>query len=218
MSKKSELRENVLASQLEGFLRWLIERRVQVLTSLGVAFAAVLIGSVFALRQRDAREQARTRLAYSQALISQARFAEAAPVLDEVRSGPADADTARLAAYLRGVVAFGQSKADDAIKFFDEAIARSRNHPLKPLALADLGVAYEQKKDFEAAARAYTSFVTDHANHFMAPRMMLAQGRSLFLAGKPDEARTALDRLVDLYPTSEWAENARRLIDTNKKR
>jgi TolA-binding protein len=216
MSRKAELSENILASKLESALTWIIERRVQVLTSFGVAIAAVLIGSVFALRRHDAREQARTRVAYSQALLSQARFAEAASALDDVRKNPVDADTARLAAYLRGVAALGMSKPDDAVTYLNEAVALSNGHPLQPLALADLGAAYEQKKDFDSAARTYQTFLTDHADHFMSARVMLSLGRVQYLTGKPDDAKKTLDRLVDLHPTSEWAENARRLIDKNK--
>jgi TolA-binding protein len=218
MSRKAELKENVLASHLERFLKWVIDRHVQVLTSLGVAVAVILIGSVFLLRQREARESSRTRVAYAQALLSQARFGEASKALEEVAKSPTDADTARLAVYLRGVAAIGESKIDEAIVHLNDAVSRSRNHPLRPLALADLAAAYEQKKDFDGAARTYAMFAADHPNHFMTPRILLGLGRSQMLGGKADEARKSLDRLVDLYPTSEWAEIARRLIDKNKNR
>jgi len=218
MSRQAELKENILAHHIENFLMWVIERRVQVLTLLGVVLAAVLIGSVFALRQKEAREQARTKLAYSQALLSQARFAEAATTLDEIRKGPMDTDTARLTAYLRGVASVGQSKADEAVTFLTEAVDLSRNHPIRPLAIADLGSAQEQKKDFEAAIASYALSVSEYPDHFMSPRVMLALGRVQILAGKNDEVADLVERLIDLHPTSEWAENARRLIDKTGKR
>ncbi len=216
MSRNADLKENILASQLERFLVWGIERKVQVLTSVGVAVAAVLIGSVFALRQSQTHEQSRTQIAYSQALLSQGKYAEAAKALDQARKLPMDQDTARLSSYLRGVAAFGLGNADEAIPLFNETLSRSTGHPIRPLALSDLGAAYEQKKDFNAAVRTYTTFMTDYPDSFLAPRIMLALGRTQFLFGNQEDGKKTLDRLLDLYPTSEWAENARRLIDKNK--
>jgi TolA-binding protein len=46
----------------------------------------------------------------------------------------------------------------------------------------------------------------------------LGLGRSLAAAGKIDEAKKALGQLIDLYPTSHWAENARSIMDKFKTR
>ena len=78
MSRKAELSENLLATRLERFLVWAIDRRVQILTSLGVVVAAALIASVFVLRRNEQLNAARTRLGYAQALISQGKPSEVA--------------------------------------------------------------------------------------------------------------------------------------------
>ncbi|MBV9080206.1 MAG: tetratricopeptide repeat protein [Elusimicrobia bacterium] len=218
MSHKAELKENILASKLETAVVWIVERRVQVATVLGVIVAAALISSVFFLRHQEAVDTSRTKLGYAQSLVSQDRLTEAVPVLEDIQKSPADTDTRRLAKFLSGVVAFGTSKTDDAIRDFGDAANMSRNHPLRPLALANLGSAYEQKQDFESAARTYTTFMSEFADHFMAPRVQLGLGRSQLLAGKKDDAKKSLEHLIDLYPTSEWAENARRLLDNTRNR
>ena len=40
--------------------------------------------------------------------------------------------------------------------------------------------------------------------------------RTLYAAGKKDDAIKALGQLIDLYPASVWAQNARQIMDRNK--
>lgn len=216
MSRKAELSENILAAKLEGTLEWLYERRVHALVSLGVVVAAGLIGSVFVLRRNEQAEDAQTKIAYAQSMISQQQFPQAETVLSEVRAGASGSDTARMGAYLSGVSAFDQGKLDDAVKFFTAAIDQSAGHPVRPLARSGLGTALEAKKDYEGAIADYAAFISETPDHFLSPRIQLALGRAYLLAGKNDEAKKALEHLIDQFPTSEWAENARRLMDKNK--
>jgi predicted negative regulator of RcsB-dependent stress response len=218
VSERAELKENLLAARLEGVLTWVIERRIQFLISIGVLVAVLLISSVFVLRKREQVDQARTKLAYAQSLVSQRAYAEAAPIIDEVRKANADSDTARLAAYLAGVSAFEQNKLDEAISLLTEAVDRSGGHALRPLARMALGTALEQKKDFPAAVANYGAFLAEMPDHFLSPRVQLSLGRAHLLAGNEAEARKALEHLIDQLPTSEWAENARRLLDFKKVR
>jgi len=218
MSRKAELSENLLAAKLEGLFVWLYERRVQSLISLGVLVAAALIGSVFVLRQREQAVDFQTKIAFAQSMISQRQYPQADTVLAEVRAGSAGNDTTRMATYLSGVSAFEQRKIDEAVTFFSTAVDQSAGHPLRPLARASLGSALEEKKNYEAAIANYAAFISETPDHFLSPRIQLALGRSNLLAGKNDDAKKALDHLIDQFPTSEWAENARRLMDKNKSR
>jgi predicted negative regulator of RcsB-dependent stress response len=218
MSRKAELSENILAARMERTLTWVIERRVQALISLGVIVASILIGSVFVLRRNQQIEKSRTKLAYAQSLISQQEFAQAEPILNEIRASGTDADGARLAAFLSGVAALDQKKLDDAVKLLTEAVDKSSGHPIRPLARAALGTALEEKKDLTAAIANYAAFISETPDHFMSPRIQLALGRCNLQAGRNDDARRALEHLIDQFPTSEWAENARRLMDKNKSR
>lgn len=218
MSRKAELSENILAARMESALIWMYERRIQMLISLGVLVAALLIGSVFVLRRNQQNEDAQTKIAYAQAMITQQQYAQADKVLSEVRSSNADLSSRRLAVYFSGISALSQGKLDDAVKDLQEAVDKSANHPLRPLARAALGTALEEKKDYTGAIADYAAFMSENPDNFLSPRMQLALGRANLLAGNNDEARKALGHLIDQFPTSEWAENARRLMDKNKSR
>jgi TolA-binding protein len=81
------------------------------------------------------------------------------------------------------------------------------------LALSNLGFAYEQKKEYKNAAETLQKYMDAYADHFLAPRVQLAIGRNWALSGDTDAAKKTLSQLIDLYPTSEWAQNARLIMD-----
>ncbi len=82
----------------------------------------------------------------------------------------------------------------------------------------NLAFAFEQQKKYDQAAAVFGRFMVEHGDHFLAPRVQLSLGKNLALSGKTEEAKKALQQLIDLYPTSPWAENARSFLDKNKTR
>jgi TolA-binding protein len=210
--KKSELKENLLAARVEQGLRWAMARRGPILITLGLLTAVILIGSVVVLRRQQEREVAETQLAIAQSLIMQQQPGQAVQLLESIRAKTGDRALLARLLYIEGTAQLALKKAAEAEELFREAVDRSAGTPLQPLALSNLGFAQEQKKDFAAAAASYGRFMTDHGTHFLAPRVQLALGRTLFADNKPDEARKALGQLIDLYPTSVWAQNARQIM------
>lgn len=218
MSTKAELKENVLANHVETVLRWVLMNRGPVLTGIGVLIAAILLGSVFMIRRRENRDVQSTQIAMAESFLGQRQFDRAAQVLQDIRTKATDPSIIVRTAYFQGVTALEQKNYEQAAGFFREAADRAQGTPMKPLALANLGFALEEKKDFDAAVMTYGQFMSEFGDHFLAPRVQLAIGRSFLLSGKEEEGKKALNQLIDLYPTSPWAQNARSIMDKNKSR
>lgn len=218
MSTRSDLKENILASKLEGLVHWVVANRGPVITGGGVVVVALLMGSVFFLRNRGHQDTAQTRFALAQSLVGQRNFDQSAAALQDLKPTVTDKKLGAQISYFQGLSALGLLKYDEAAKFFRESIDLSAGSPLKPLALSNLGFALSEKKDYESAAQTYNQFMTEYGEHFLAPRVQLSLGRVLASAGKIDEAKAALTHLIDLYPTSTWAENARSIMDKLKTR
>lgn len=216
MSVKAELKENLLATQLEGVVRWVVENRPKVLAGAGVLLAALLISSVFILQRADQTKVDWTRLSQAQAFLNAKKYAEAAQILTNVRDTTPDIDAKLYASFYLGQAALAENKVDEAIAQFSSTAQAAFKHPIRPLALSNLGFAQEEKMDFAAAAQTYRQFLSDYPEHFLAARTQLALGRSLAAANDVAGAKEALGRLVDLYPTSPWAENARQIMDKLK--
>jgi tetratricopeptide (TPR) repeat protein len=213
---RGELKENLLAARVEKFLRWAIARRGPILISVVLVIAAVLIGSVVVLRRQQARETVETQMAIAQSMIMQQHPDQAVEMLQAARSKATDSFLASRLLYIEGTAYLATKNFDGAVTVFREALELSSGSPLQPLVLANLGFAQEEKKDYDGAAATYTKFMTDYGNHFLAPRIQLSLGRTLFAAGKSDDARKALGQLIDLYPTSVWAQNARDIMGRHK--
>ena len=216
MSTRSELKENMLAAKLEVLVAWVMANRGPVITGAGVAIAVVLIGSVFVLRNREKRDSDLTRLMLGKELVSQRAYDRAAASLADLRPSLTNHNLIAQSAYFQGLAALGQKNFAEAQAFFQEAVDHSAGSPLKPLALSNKGFAEEEKKDFEAAAQTCRQFMAEFDTHFLAARVQLSLGRTLAAAGKIEEAKAALVHLIDLYPTSQWAENARSIMDKLK--
>ncbi len=213
---RGELKENLLAARVEKFLKWAIERRGPILISAGFVVAAILIGSVVVLRREQERETVETQMAVAQSMIMQQRPDQAIAMLKSARPTTTDPVLAARLLYIQGTASLAAKNIEDAVAAFRESVDLSAGSPLQPLALANLGFAQEAKKNYDGAAAAYTRFMTDYGNHFLAPRVQLSLGRTLFVAGKSDDARKALGQLIDLYPTSIWAQNARQIMGRYK--
>ena len=214
--QRSKLKENVLASRLEGVSNWMVQNRPRVLTIIGIVLAAILIGSVIVLRQKEQQELAWTRLAQAQSYASQNKTSEARQILTELLSSNT-AGTFRLyLEYNLGEVALKEKNYDEAVQHYRAVIDRGGKEPLVPLAYSNLAFSFEEKKDFADSARVYQEFLDKFPDHFLAPRTQFYLGRAHLLAGEMEAGNRALGNLIDLYPTSEWAKNARQLLDKNK--
>lgn len=213
MSTKSELKENILAAHLEGVVKWGLDHRPLVITTAAVIVVGILISSVFMIRQKEQAEQDWTRLSQAQVLSGQKQYAPAKEILTTISNNTPDKNIRLHALFQLGELAITEKNYDAAINHLTILIAQAGNSPLKPLALSNLGFAYEEKKDFTNAAQTYRAFMDEFAEHFMAARTQLALGRVYAASGNNEAAKTALTQLIDLYPTSPWAENARQIVD-----
>ncbi|MCB4755435.1 MAG: tetratricopeptide repeat protein [Elusimicrobia bacterium] len=218
MSVKAELKENILATKVEGVVKWGIDHRPLVLMAAVALLASVLISSVFILRAKERRDLNWTRLAQAQSYLAQKQFATAQSILEEIQKTAPNTTEALHAAYTLGLVSLETKNDAAAINAFSTVANLPGNHPLRPLALSNLGYAYEQKKDHRLAAQTLQRFIDQYADHFLAARTQLSVGRNWALAGDKEAATKALTQLIDLYPTSEWAKNARVIMDKIKTR
>jgi len=213
MGKRSELKENILANKMEHLVQWAVAHRPHVLIGTGVIVVSVLLSSVFIIRNGEVRDMNWTRLSQAVSYFNQKDFPAARQILTDVQQQDPRGVLFLYATYHLGEIDLAENKYDDAVRNFSSVIASSGKNPLRALALTNLGYAQEEKHDFAEAAKTYRKFLDEYAEHFMAARTQLALGRALALSGDKQAAKTTLSQLVDLYPTSPWAENARRIMD-----
>lgn len=213
MSTRSELKENILANKLEGVVGWMVDHKPAVLGGAGFLLFGAMVASVMIIKKNELKEENWWKLANVQAMITQKRSVEAHDLLNEIRASGADQGTYLHATYLLAETALQEKKYDEALQHYQEITDQGGSHPLIPLTLSNMAFTYEQKGNYAQAAETYQLFMTDHSEHFLAARIQFVLGRALVKAGQTKAGKEALGQLVDLYPTSKWAQNARQILD-----
>ena len=129
-----------------------------------------------------------------------AQRADAAP--QEEAADPQELFDAALAALRRGSVATARGG-------FEEFLRAAPGHRLAPDAQYNIGQSYEQGRDVAAAITAYERVLSEHATSARAPAALLRIGRLELGRGNRTQARTRLNQVVQRFPRSPEAGEAR---------
>jgi tol-pal system protein YbgF len=129
-----------------------------------------------------------------------AQRADAAP--QEEASDPQELFDAALAALRRGSVATARGG-------FEEFLRAAPEHRLAPDAQYNIGQSYEQGRDVPAAITAYERVLSEYATSARAPAALLRIGRLELGRGNRTQARTRLNQVVQRFPRSPEAAEAR---------
>jgi outer membrane protein assembly factor BamD len=95
-------------------------------------------------------------------------------------------------------------------RYAPDAIAKIEACRLR-LAQKELWIAdyYVRQGNWQAAVQRYDVILKDYARTPAAPQALYQKADALMRLDRADDARTALRRLVDEYPQTEWARRAR---------
>ncbi|CAA9338053.1 MAG: hypothetical protein AVDCRST_MAG89-2487 [uncultured Gemmatimonadetes bacterium] len=129
-----------------------------------------------------------------------AQRADTAP--QEEGADPQELFDAALAALRRGSVATARGG-------FEEFLRAAPEHRLAPDAQYNIGQSYEQGRDVPAAITAYERVLSEHATSARAPAALLRIGRLELGRGNRTQARTLLNQVVQRFPRSPEAAEAR---------
>jgi tol-pal system protein YbgF len=121
---------------------------------------------------------------------------------EDEAADPQELFDAALAALRRGSVATARGG-------FEEFLRAAPGHRLAPDAQYNIGQSYEQGRDVAAAITAYERVLSEHATSARAPAALLRIGRLELGRGNRTQARTRLNQVVQRFPRSPEAGEAR---------
>ncbi|MGH7263913.1 MAG: outer membrane protein assembly factor BamD [Candidatus Rokuibacteriota bacterium] len=95
-------------------------------------------------------------------------------------------------------------------RYAPDAVAKMENCRLR-LAQKELWVAdyYVRQGNYQAALQRYDVILKEYSRTAAAPQALFQKADALTRLGRADEAQSALRRLVDEFPASEWSRRAR---------
>lgn|GEM_PF-2402077 len=101
---------------------------------------------------------------------------------------------------------------DRAIEVFDKCIKEDKS-TTGIYALEGIGKSYEGKGDYTSAIQAYENAIKEYPRHFLIPLLLLHIGGCYEQMGKAGEAVSTYKKILDSYPDSIWAGDAKTRIN-----
>jgi tol-pal system protein YbgF len=114
--------------------------------------------------------------------------------------------------YARGLAAFRSGNRELALAIFRAFIARFPDHPLADNSYYWSGRAHTENGDRAAAREAYETLLKRYPTGNKVPDTLIALAELLADAGRREEARAQLTRVVETFPASEAAKVAARRL------
>ncbi|HVM95044.1 MAG TPA: transglycosylase SLT domain-containing protein [Candidatus Acidoferrales bacterium] len=176
----------------------------------GSAIGKTAKESILALRAAhpELAPSGRDRLAELRLLLAEHDYDAAEASANQLRDNPGDTDPA-LIVRLLGEAEYGAGKLEPALKTLWTVADRYPDSPEAPQALARLGTILWNRDRDVAARRIFVEFMHRYARHEKADEVQYAIARIDQKAGRPQDAIDEYATLVDDYPTSKLATEAR---------
>ncbi|MBI4396890.1 MAG: tetratricopeptide repeat protein, partial [Elusimicrobia bacterium] len=185
------------------------------LAAMAIVVAGVL--AILVIRNlKILRHRSWEQLAQAQVLASRGQGPQALQSVQELINSSRSGKILVLAYLLKGDLLLSEGKNEDAISAYQSASREAGIPEYKALALAGLAAAHEQAGNWPEAEIRYQQFIKEFPEHFLAGRIQEALGRVYMAQQKWTDAQSALERLVTLYPTTVWAQNAQDLLSQIK--
>jgi len=187
-----------------------LEGRVATLDQAGKGTAEKVAGVETRLAETDqAVKGVRTSLdGLSQELVRRATAAPAEKTEPERASRPGPAEQL----YAAALTNFRAREHGQAVLEFTDFIARYPHHSLVGNAQFWIGEAYYLQRDYRQAVAEYEKVLELNAKGGKAADALLKIGLCFRALNEPDRAREAWQQLVQVYPDSDAARQARGLI------
>ena len=242
-TERHRLKENELVYMIEQALGLLGPNRRLALTILGVAILVGAAAGGYFIRRASVNGKAAALLGEAMTVMEMPVSTAPAPVPGQSATPPPPpapgsyaSERAKLEAALAKFLAAaeGYPKTDaglsaryqaggaltmlgrpaDAAKRFQEVMDLAESNSIYA-EMARLGKANAeaQTAKFDDAIKTYTDLSNNKDGDLPPDAMLMQLGRTYLLAGKTLEARTAFKRLLDEYPSSQFAAEAQREVD-----
>ena len=176
-----------------------------------IAILVLVFGSVGYVKHVNARKaRAVDALAEAHILRKNDKIEEAITQCRSVLEEFKGTKSAGEALVMLGDLYFATSAYEDARAVFRRCLdVHDGDETMVYACVEGIAATLEQEEKYEEAAVERRSFAEKHRESPFAPRALFEAARCFELAQRPDEARTALQKLVDAYPEAQLARKAK---------
>jgi TolA-binding protein len=230
--QRHQLKQNEFAEAARRVMAWAEANRDRaIMAAVAIVAIVAMVGGVLYWRQHQANEAGGllgAAIAISQAPIApaptlpgasqqpgtfpteEARLEAAVTAYDAVIAQYPSSSAAMTARYYKGSALLGAGRGADAEQAFQSVIDEDGSSYLASLARLGRGEALVLQDRHDEAIQIFSDLSADRTGDLPVDGILMQLARASLRAGRVDDARAAFRRVVDEFPTSTFAAEARR--------
>jgi len=210
---RKEIKEDKLVTYYFKALDYYEAHKREFLYGAIAVVAIIAFGLYYMNSQKAAEQTASVEFAKGKAAYESGNYDAAIGILEALTSdfdGTHGAATGTI--YLaKAYMAKGQY--EDAERTFKKYLDDYGDDPILSLAAATgIAASHEARGEHDKAAEAYEKAAKKYKDSFKAPDLLFAAARSYKEAGRPQDAKRVLDQLLETYPESQVASDAKLML------
>jgi TolA-binding protein len=210
---RREMKEDKLVTTWFKFNDYLTAHAREAAIAVG---GVILVAGLFFLfnwlKTRD-EQYAAAKFAQARAEYNKPNYTAAIPLLEKLVNDYGGTHSGGLGAiYLAN--AYMQTKDyANAEKFYQKYLDDADDDPILSVSAAyGLAATHEERGDYAKAAKLFEDAANKYGDSYRAPQLLICAARCFKQAGQAEGTRRALQKLLDKYPKSALAEEAKLLM------
>ncbi|HEX9935312.1 MAG TPA: tetratricopeptide repeat protein [bacterium] len=212
---KKEIKEDALVTTIFKVQRLYSTYRKQIEIGLIAVLAVVVLGGLMLRSKKSAERQASARLGLTEPAYFSGEYQRVIPELTSIQEKYPGTPSAGEAVFYLGNAQFAVGNLDQAEACFRRyAEDYGQNRAFKASSLAGMAAVQEARKQYEKAAVLYEKAGRNYQDLFSAPSYLMNAGRCYAAANDIAKGKQLYQILLDKYPDSNAAQEARALIES----
>ena len=208
---KHMMREDKLVTTAFRFSEWIQKNTQRILTVAGVVVAVGIIIFVILSTRAGKGEKAYQLLGQAIVAIRLGNLNQAIPDLETITNNYGSTKAAPQACFLLGNIFFASGMFDQAISTFEEFRKRYQDDPfLLVSSISGIAQCYLEKKEFGRAGDFFYQAFESDPQGVLAKYCLSSAGFSYARAKDYEKARSAYQKVVELFPNAPEAVKAKK--------
>lgn len=201
---RRELKKDELSKIITETVSWIKSNKQTVLTGIGVFVGVIVIVVYISIRFAESNERAMERLSQVQGQMQARMFNEALAACDDLWSKYPRTPAGMQSLLYKGEILFLTGRYAESSDLYAKFLEKSKQKKLIPLAMSGQAASLESSGDYAKAISVYEEYIKKFPDHFLTPTNYLSLARCYLLAKQPDIAVKTYEKIVTLYPGSNW--------------
>ena len=209
---KQQLRKDRLAQYSEQIILWVKKNRENATIGIFVLAGVIAIGIYVVRAKIQEINLSRIELIQAVEMYYAGMTDDAMSLLDKVVAKNKRA-TKPMALYYRGNILLRENKLEEAIAVFNTLIHTYRTKPYIQEIMAQLGIALQNKKEYQKAIDAYNELLKSYPKTYRKPEILYYMAICYKRIGNEEGKLNAIQRIDSEFPSTIWKEKSDRLVE-----